>query len=150
MSTSNTINTDNNATTTISIHPLDFEYMNQNTFEENHNHYHHQTEHYPIINMNDNTQYDGYTILQNNVTTTVQNQNNVISYVDLQPEPLVNMENNTFVDNNDPALENVYVMMNVTTDNNNTENNNEDGQYEVDINNMNLAIPQLMRSGNAE
>ena len=140
--------------------------MNQNAFDENQS----QTQHYPIINMNDNTQYDGYAILQNNVTTTVQNQNNVFSYVDLYPEPLVNMENNTFVDNNDPNLENVYVMMNVqqqqhqqqNTDedinniHNNININNQNQEYIinyfnntiVDFNNLNMPIPELVRSYN--
>ena len=117
--------------------------------------------------MNDNTQYDGYSILQNNVTTTVQNQNNVFSYVDLYPEPLVNMENNTFVDNNDPNLENVYVTMNehheqqqnTDEDINNINNNiiNQVQEYtiinylnneNVILNDLNIPIPELVRSYN--
>lgn len=165
----NTSNANTSATATnTSIEPLTYDFMNQNTFDENQS----QVQHYSIINMNDNTQYDGYAILPNNVTTTVQNQNNVFSYVDLYPEPLVNLENNTFVDNNDPNLENVYVMMNVQQqeqqqqhhqqsndgDINNINNNinNQNQEYTinylnnaiVDFNNLNIPIPELVRSYN--
>ena len=140
--------------------------VSSNTFlpDQEEEHHHPVFNSNSIINMNDNTIYDGYSILEQDVSPSIQNQNNVFSYVDIYPEPLINSENNTFIDNNDPELENVYVMLHSNIDNitnindnnidhdNNTniyDNNDEDIHAEqFDLNNMNLPIPRLMRSHN--
>jgi hypothetical protein len=139
---------------------------NSNTLQSEHHQYHQYHEYHPIVNMNDNTIYDGYSILEQNVSTTTQNQNNVFSYLDLYPEPLINFDNNTFIDNNDPELENVYVMLhdnnninNITninnininnTNNMNTIHNNVPDiiAEQLDLNTMTLPRPQLTRSYN--
>lgn len=121
--------------------------------------------------------YNEYAILENNITNNIVNTNNVVDYVFVYPEPLINMNNNTYIDNNDPYLQNVYVNLNITNQYNEGNQGNQDEQQsqqsqqshqyindinnlpqndvinnvimeEDDLSNMVLPIPTLERSYN--
>ena len=115
--------------------------------------------------------YNEYAILENNITNNIVNTNNVVDYVFVYPEPLINI-NNTYIDNNDPYLQDVYVNLNITNQDNEGNQGNQDEQQqshqyindinnlpqnevinnvimeEDDLSNMVLPIPTLERSYN--
>ena len=86
--------------------------------------------------------YNEYAILENNITNDIVNTNNVVDYVFVYPEPLINMNNNTYIDNNDPYLQDVYVNLNITNQDNECEQyeqqqpSHQSQQYNNDINNL--------------